>query len=391
MKVSFEKSPSGTLVAIERGQWAFVPNPLPPAEIEYAKLILPNSRADSALGELNGIGRTLDEPMLLVRPLQFQEAIASSGMEGTYTTIDDLLLVEAGEERNILSDAREVRNYRAALSAAITSLADLPLSLRTLRDAHRVLLSGVTRSRGAAVVAGEFKQNQNYIGRSVEQARFIPPPPAEAMQALSDLEKFINRADAGILPPLIEAALIHYQFETIHPFADGNGRVGRMLIALHLYMRGALVQPLLYLSPVLEQRKDEYIDRMYEVSRSGDWTGWIGFFLDVVTDSARRAITVSDRLRLLKQKYRAQLQSQGRSARVLAVVDRLFQNPMITIPQIAQLLNVTYRAAQLSLDHLVAAKILEEVAGRSNPKVFAARELIDIIQETMAGHARSSV
>lgn len=388
MKVEdFRQSPSGHLVAIDRGQSAFVPNPLPPEGLDLASLIVPLSRAASALGELNGIGRTLDEPMLLVRPLQYQEAITSSGMEGTYTTIDDLLLVEAGEERNILSDAREVRNYRAALSAAIASLAEVPLSLRTLRQAHHTLLGGVSRHRGAAVRAGEFKQHQNYIGRSAEQARFIPPPPQQALEAMSDLEKFLHRNDAEEIAPLIEAALVHYQFETIHPFADGNGRVGRMLITLHLYMRGAISQPLLYLSPVLEQRKASYIDRMFEVSRSGDWTGWIVFFLQAVADAAKRAIAVSDRLLLLKQKYRAQLQQSGRSARVLAVVDRLFQNPMITIPQIADLLHVTYRAAQLNVEHLLAAGIVEEVQGRSNPKYFAARELITIIQETMTADA----
>jgi Fic family protein len=382
MKVDeFKSSPSGHLVPIEQGRWAFVPNRLPP-ELDLAALAVPLSRAASILGELNGIGRTLDEPMLLVRPLQFQEAITSSEMEGTYTTIDDLLLVEAGEERNIQSDAREVRNYRAALSEAIESLQTVPLSLRTLKDAHRTLLSRVTTARGAAIQAGEFKVHQNYIGRSVEQARFVPPPPRQSLEAMSDLEKFLHRDGAEELPPLIEAALVHYQFETIHPFADGNGRVGRILVILHLHVRQAIAQPLLYLSPVLEQRKDEYIDRMFEVSRSGAWTAWIIFFLDVVSVAARRAITVSDDLLRLKQRYRGQLQTAGRSARTLAIVDRLFQNPMISIPQVADALKITYRAAQLNVEHLVAAGILEEVPYRGNPKFFAARELINIIQTT---------
>ena len=232
----------------------------------------PSPKRLKRLENSNGIGRTLPDPYLLIRPLQAQEALTSSSMEGTYTTLGDLLLVEAGAgEQNRAPDTREVLNYRRALSAAIESLNEFPLSLRTLRDAHATLLGGVAKRRGANVRPGEFKQHQNFIGAyEIENARFVPAPREQTMTCMSDLEKFIHRDDRNGLPALVDAALIHYQFETIHPFADGNGRVGRMLITLHLFAAKLIKQPVLYLSPALEQHKDEYIDRMYAVSKTGD-------------------------------------------------------------------------------------------------------------------------
>lgn len=380
-KADFAGSPSGSLVPTEREQWAFVPHPLPPIDVDFDALAYPLSEAAQALGELDGIGRMLPDPFLLIRPLQAQEALTSSSMEGTYTTLNDLLLVEAGAgEQNRAPDTREVLNYRRALASVIDSLEKVPLSLRTLCEAHRMLLSGVARQRGATVRAGEFKSHQNFIGAyEIENARFVPPPPQQAMTCMSDLEKFIHREDKGRLPALIDAALIHYQFETIHPFADGNGRVGRMLITLHLYASKTIRQPILYLSPTLERRKDEYIDRMYEVSRSGDWSGWLNFFLEIVKLASQSAITTADQLLAIQRRYRADLQKAGRSANVLGIVDLLFRSPVVSIPQIADHLDVTYRAAQLNVDTLIAANVLEEMAGTSNPKFFAAREILNVI------------
>ncbi|MBB5046716.1 Fic family protein [Rhodopseudomonas rhenobacensis] len=380
-KADFDGSPSGRLVPTERSQWAFVPNPLPPTDIDLAALADPIARAAQALGELNGIGRTLPDPYLLIRPLQAQEALTSSSMEGTYTTLSDLLLVEAGAgEQNRAPDTREVLNYRRALAAAIESLGEFPLSLRTLCEAHRQLLGGVVRQRGATVRAGEFKQHQNFIGAyEIENARFVPPPRDQTIICMSDLEKFIHRDDRNGLPLLVDAALIHYQFETIHPFADGNGRVGRMLITLHLFAAKIIRQPILYLSPMLERRKDEYIDRMYEVSRNGNWLGWIRFFLEMVTLSCHAAISTADRLLSVQRGYRERLQRAGRSANLLGIVDLLFRSPVLSIPQIAEHLGVTYRAAQLNVDTLLSANVLQEFVGTSNPKFFAAREILNVI------------
>lgn len=384
IKADFAGSPSGRLVSTERGQWAFVPNPLPP-ELDLGPLAAPLGHASRLLGELDGIARTLVDPMTLVRPLQAREALTSSSMEGTYTSLDDLLLVDAGApDTDRAPDTQEVVNYRRALSAAVASLNDVPLSLRTLRDAHRALLHGVRRHRGSTAQPGEFKTHQNFIGaRDIENARFIPPPPAETQTCLSQLERYMHRDDAGGIPDLIEAALIHYQFETIHPFADGNGRVGRMLITLHLIMRGALRQPILYLSPTLEKRKDAYIDLMYDVSRRGTWTEWIAFFLDVVAEASRSAIATADTLLDLQKDYRSRASGAGRSSNLLTIVDHLFVRHAVTIPSVAALLGVTYRAAQLNVETLVQLGILSEFRGLSNPKFFMANGIRDAINQSL--------
>lgn len=375
----FQASATGSLVPTERGQWAFVPIPLPPAMLDHARLSKPLSETAEAIGELNGIGRTIPNPYLLIRPLQRREVISSSSMEGTFTTVDALVLAEASDGDRSTPDTREVLNYMEALSAAIASLDTLPLSLRTLRDAHATLLRQVRRDRGANVRPGEFKQHQNYIGAyEIEKARFVPPPPREALECLDALERYIHRDEDG-LDTLIDAALIHYQFETIHPFADGNGRVGRMLIILHLYMRRKLIQPLLYLSPVFEARKDEYIDRMMAVSRDGDWEGWIVFFLTVMRDSARQAIVLADNIGALQKDYRERLQRARNSANLLLAVEYLFERPAITVTSLMNRLGVSYPAAKAYVDVLLRENILVEVPGTSNPKLFLAPEIMKII------------
>ena len=387
----FVDSPTGTLVPTEMGQWAFVPNALPPHGFDYARLARPLSEAAAAIGELNGIGRTVRNPYLLISPLQRREVISSSSMEGTYTTVDALLLAEAGGEGTATPDTREVMNYSRALADAIASLSTLPLSLRTLRDAHRTLLDDVGRGRGSAIRAGEFKQHQNFIGthgKGIENARFVPPPPQQTVECLDALERYLHEEDHGI-DALIDSALIHYQFETIHPFADGNGRVGRMLIILHLFMQKKLIQPLLYLSPVFEERKDEYIDRMYAVSRNGDWEGWIVFFLNVMRDSARNTITLTEQILSLQTGYRERLQRDYRSNNLLAVVDYLFELPVVSIPTIKERLGVTYHAARKTVETLVAENILNEIPDKANPRLFAARDIIDLISGK-SSNARSS-
>lgn len=381
----FAGTPSGRLVLTDRSQPAFVPHPLPPGSLDLGAVAEPLAKASQRLGELNGIGRTLTDPFLLIRPLQAREALTSSSMEGTYTTLEEFLLADAGGPESLSSaDTREVVNYRRALANAIESLKTLPLSLRTMRDAHRTLLHGVRRHRGSTALPGEFKTHQNFIGaRDIEAARFIPPPPHEAIHALNDLEKYIHRDNRGGIPDLVDAALIHYQFETIHPFADGNGRVGRILIPLHLYVRGVLHKPLLYLSPSLERRKDDYIDHMFAVSQRGAWLEWIAFFLDVVTDACTSAIRTADALLTLQQDYRRRATEAGRSSNLLAIVDHLFREQYVTIPAVAALLGVQYRSAQLNIEALMSAGILFEVEGTSNPRYFFAREIRDAINQSL--------
>ena len=251
--------------------------------------------------------------------------------------------------------------------------------MRTLRDAHATLLQQVRRDRGATVRPGEFKQHQNYIGAyDIEKARYVPPPPRETLECLDALERYIHRDEDG-LDTLIDAALIHYQFEAIHPFADGNGRVGRMLIILHLYMRQKLIQPLLYLSPVFEARKDEYIDRQLAVSRDGDWEGCIAFFLDVMREAAQQAITLADKIGALQKTYRERLQKARNSANLLVAADYLFERPAVSITDVMNRIGVSYPAAKANVDVLIREDILSEVPGTSNPKLFMARDIIEII------------
>lgn len=377
----FRASATGRLVPTISGQSAFVPDTLPPA-LDLHALAMPLADAVEAVGELNGIGRTLENPYLLIRPLQTKEALTSSSMEGTYSTIDELMLLEAGSEGTGSGDTREVRNYGRALAQTIASLNTLPLCLRTICDAHATLLGGLPPARGHRGRPGELKDQQNWIGaRTIEQARFIPPPPAESREALFALEGYIQRDDRKSLHPLIDAALIHYQFETIHPFADGNGRVGRIIVPVLLLERGLLHQPLLYLSPFLERRKDDYIDLMFEVSRSGDWTSWIRFFLGAVGSSARQTIEVADRLFVLRRDYRAAFQTARRPALLLRLIDRLFERPIFSIPQVEAALDISYPSAQKNIETLVSAGIVEEVIGTAYPKFFAARDIIRAIED----------
>ncbi len=380
-KQDFEASPAGAVVKTEQNQWAFMPNPLPPENIDLTRLTPALEKASAKIGELNGISRTLQNPFLLIAPLQNKEALSSSSMEGTHSTVDDLMLAEAGVK--VGDETREVANYRRALANACESFKKLPLSLRTLRGAHEILLSGVAPHRGANVVPGEFRRYQNFIGaRKIEDARFIPPPPQHVAQMMSDLERFWHDDDRRRASDMIEAALIHYQFEAIHPFSDGNGRVGRMLITLHLLMRGVITSPVLYLSPTLEKRKNEYIDLMYKVSKDGAWNEWIMFFLQCAESAACSAIATADKLFSLQKEYRESLQRKGRSANLSRIADFLFERPIVSVPDVQQLLEVTYRAAQLNVQTLVEAEVLTEFPVHSNPKLFVAKGVLEII----AGH-----
>jgi Fic family protein len=376
----FAGNATGTLMPTIGGRKAFVPNALPPRVLSLERFLPELTRATQAVGELKGIGRAIPNPLLLVRPLQRREAVSSSSMEGTYTTLTDLFLFEAGAgEAATRGDNREVLNYVRALEGAIDGLAALPISTRLIRDAHRVLLTGVARNRGAAIEAGELKRDQNWIGGGgrIDSARFIPTPPDETPHALDTLMGFVNREDRPA--PLIDAALAHYQFEAIHPFADGNGRVGRMLITLMLIDNGTLPQPLLYMSPYLERHKDRYIDLMYAVSRDGAWEEWIAFFLEAVAESAAETIAVVERLQDLQRAYRERFQTARRSALMLRIIDLAFERPVRSITDFAEALGVTYGGAMNNINELIAQGVAEEVGG-TYPKLIRFPGVLDALQ-----------
>lgn len=376
----FSGNATGTLMPTIGGRKAFVPDALPPRALALDRFLPELTRATQAVGELKGIGRAIPNPLLLVRPLQRREAVSSSSMEGTYTTLTDLFLFEAGAgEAATRGDNREVLNYVRALEGAIDGLAALPISTRLIREAHRVLLTGVARNRGAAIEAGELKRDQNWIGGSgrIDSARFIPAPPDETPRALDTLMGFVNREDRPA--PLIDAALAHYQFEAIHPFADGNGRVGRMLITLMLIDNGTLPQPLLYMSPYLERHKDRYIDLMYAVSRDGAWEEWIAFFLEAVAESAVETIAVVERLQDLQRAYRERFQTARRSALMLRIIDLAFERPVRSITDFAEALGVTYGGAMNNINELIAQGVAEEVGG-TYPKLIRFPGVLEALQ-----------
>lgn len=373
----FEASPAGRLVPTVFDARAFVPNPLPP-DIDLGAIALTLGNAMGATGELRGACRRLTNPYVLIRPLQRLEAQTSSAMEGTYTTTDELALAEAGLEKDLRTDAIEVANYTRALRWAEKEMKTIPISGRLLKGAHAKLLKWVGPARGQDKRPGEYKRDQNMIGgHRLDTARFIPPPPRETEDAMADLERYINREGRTLAEALIDLALVHYQFETIHPFADGNGRVGRMLISLMSVSEGLLEMPVLYMSPELETRKDEYIDLMYQVSASGAWTQWINFFLQVAALSAGRTVRTIDRVLRLQAEYRERAIAVSRSSNLLSVIDMLFDRPAVQAKAVASHVGVTDQAARNFLRQLTELGILAEVKGQY-PAVWVAQELIDL-------------
>ncbi len=372
----FENSPAGRLVPTLYNASAFVPNPLPPS-LNLARLTVPLSKAMQAVGELKGACRRLANPYVLIRPLQRSEALTSSAMEGTFTTDDELLLADAGIQTNPNDDTREVYNYIRALSQALHAVRDEPITNRRLREAHKTLLSGVSGHRGANKLPGEFKRDQNMIGGlTLESARFVPPPPQQTLDCMSQLERFINEPDEANSCALIDIGLAHYQFETIHPFADGNGRVGRMLISLMAVKSGLLDTPALYLSPVIETQKDRYIDLMYAVSSTGAWEDWLCFFFEVVTESCHVTIATVDRLLTLQEQYRQIAADTVRSPNAMSLIDMLFEAPVVTAREVSSRLSLTDPGARKLLARLCDANLLHEYNG-VYPRAYLAHGIIE--------------
>ena len=370
----FASDAPGRFVPTIGGVQAFVPDGLAP-QLDLSLTLESMLAATQAIGELKGACRRLRSPEILIAPLQRREALTSSAMEGTFSTQDALVLAERGIERADDDATREVRNYLRALNAAVRALPELPICHRMLLDAHRTLLAGTGHGRGANKQPGEYKPDQNWIGgRTIEMARYVPPPPVEAKDAMDALESYINRHEPT--NALLDLALVHYQFEAIHPFLDGNGRVGRMLISLMAVERGLLDMPVLYVSPVMERRKDEYIDLMFGVSARGDWTRWLNFFFRCTAESCRETISTIDRLIQLQDEYRAAASQAMRSTSAMTLVEHLFEQPAITVGDAQTVLGLTYPAARKAIDRLIDLGILTEYPDLY-PTVFMARSILD--------------
>lgn len=376
---SFQNSPAGRLSKTIQGYYAFIPNPLPPVLNWNESLVNSLSEADRAVGKLAGLSRDLPNPHLLIIPFMHSEAVLSSRIEGTQATISDVYKYETGQlslfkDDKDISDVKEVHNYVLALDCGLKRLKELPLSLRLLRELHKILLEGV---RGGESRPGEFRQVQNWIGPegcSLEEALYVPPSVDEMNEALASLEKYLNQKDN--LPPLIRVGLVHYQFEAIHPFIDGNGRIGRLLIILLLCAWDILPQPLLYLSPYFESNRQAYYDLLLEVSERGAWEEWLNFFLTAVKIQADDAILRINKMMELKEDYRAKMQSKRGSSGLFKAIDFLFEKPVFSANQLAKELGTNFARAQRYISSLKQAGIIREITGMSRNRIYAAEEII---------------
>ena len=384
----FKNSPSGRLVRAIDGYQAFVPNPLPPKLDWSDALVSLTSKADLALGTLSGLGENLPNPHLLIYPFIRKEAVLSSRIEGTRSSLSDLLLFEATKaERQ--SDVKEVQNYVNAIEYGLKRLEELPLSLRLIRELHAILMEGV---RGERATPGEFRQSQNWIGppgSTLDNATFVPPPVPEMKDALDQLEKFLHANTQ--LPPLIELALVHYQFEVIHPFLDGNGRIGRLLITLFLCQRSILNKPLLYLSAFFERHRAEYYGRLLEVSQRGAWRSWLEFFLQAVVNQSDDAVHRARRLLELQRTYHQTSLAKHLPPTAAELVELVFVKPVLNVRVAQESLKVTYPGAQKAINALEQQGILVEITGGKRNKAYAAKKILDILEEEIPSSAEGDL
>lgn len=387
----FADSAPGRLVPTTQGAQAFVPDPLPRGLALPPGTINRLAAAERAIGRLGGVTLQEFNPYLISSPLLRREAILSSRMEGTITTPEQLALLEAEEadesrRRRADQDTAEVLNYVRAMQHALDRLGGIPISLRLIKEIHRVLMSGV---RGETQDPGAFRRSQNFIGAgpgsSIEDARFVPPPVNALDACLGDFEAYLH--DESIEDPfLVQLALAHYQFETIHPFRDGNGRVGRLLIPLLMIAKDRIDAPILYLSAYFERNREQYVDLLLAVSKTGAWIPWIDFFLDGVTESARDATRQATALLELRQRYHRQFQAERSSARIIRLVDELFRSPSLTIRKAAAILDLTPQGAANNIHKLEESGVVREITGGTRNQVFVADEILAFLYDrTSAG------
>ncbi len=378
---ALERRPHGRRVWCPEGYRAYVPAPLPPPLTWDGGLIAALSNADRTVGALAGEGRRLPNPHLLIRPFVRQEAVLSSRIEGTQATLGELLIAEAAAPYHAgPDDVGEVANYVTALEYGLLRLEELPLSLRLVRELHDRLMRGV---RGDIAAPGEFRRSQNWIGRpgcTLNDASFVPPPPVELMPCLGAWERYLHD-DA--LPPLVHAALTHAQFEAIHPFLDGNGRVGRLLITLLLVERDVLPSPLLYLSAYFEATRDEYYARLLGVTERGEWEEWLTYFLRGVARQAQDALDRIRRIDDLLAGWKAGL-PPGRSRVPHRALDLFAENPFWTVAGLAGRLGVAFTTAQRAIDRLEAAGVVARAGEARRNRLYCAEALLRALEEDVS-------
>lgn len=358
---------------------AFIPNDLPPdPQIDLRPLSVALSEADQAIGRLDGVSTILPNPDLFVAMYVRREAVLSSQIEGTQSTLDDVLAFELDANAPRLpSDVTDVVNHVSAMNYGLDRMTTLPLSLRLIREIHGVLMAGV---RGAEKDPGEFRRSQNWIGAqggTLVDAAFIPPPANELNRLMGNLEDFARTRKP--LPALIHAGIVHAQFETVHPFLDGNGRVGRLLITFLLVHEGVLQRPLLYLSYFLKRQRAEYYNRLMAVRHDGDWEGWLAFFLRGVAETAEDATRTAGAIVQLRDSHRHV--AKGLGANAVHLLDRLYQNPVVNVALVQKQLRVSYPTASKLVNELEARGLLEEMTGHKRNRMYRYRPYLRLFAD----------
>lgn len=370
---------------------AFVPPPLPTSVDLSEEAIALLSDADRALGELNGVSRLISNVNLLVAPFMRREAVLSSRIEGTEASLTDVLAMEAGASERVRvrrDDTQEVVNYVRSMEYGIERLSDLPMSLRLVRELHERLLRDI---RGNYSTPGQFRTSQNWIGEpgcTLNEATFVPPPADQMLDCLTAWELFLHADDLS-MPPLVQCALMHYQFEAIHPFLDGNGRVGRLLISLFLVHRNIIRFPLLTLSGFFHEHRSSYLDELLHCSQTGEFEPWVRFFLRATREQARHAADMAGRVADLHSDFRARLHAVGATPTAHTLLERLMEMPVTTGPRITELLDVTLPTAYRALEALEQANIVEEITGHQRNRIWAVGELMNVLEASPEPALRS--
>ncbi len=364
--------------------YSFLPSPLPPSPpIQYdERLQALTEKAARALGRLDSITTHLPNPKLLLYTYIRKEAVLSSQIEGTQSSLSDLLLFENEETPGVpLDDVKEVSNYVAALEHGIKRLKELPLSLRLIKEIHAILMRG---GRGGNKEPGEFRRSQNWVGGSRPgNAKFVPPPPQEVIRSLGALETFIH-GEPTQTPTLIKAGLAHAQFESIHPFLDGNGRLGRLLIPFIMIAEGTLSSPLLYLSLYFKTRRTEYYEALQRVRTDGDWEGWLAFYLDGIAEVANQASDTATQLTSLFKEHENAIMGLGRSKETALKLHDLFKmRCILSLPVVSKELDVSFPTANKTMGKLQRLGFVKEITGKRRHRIFSYEPYLRMLQEGM--------
>ncbi|MEW5897466.1 MAG: Fic family protein [Nanoarchaeota archaeon] len=363
-------------------QWGsyltFIPKKLPPPINFDQEFVLALSKADAKLGKLSGVGFLLPNPNLLIWPYLRKEAVMSSRIEGTRISLSELFLAEAKGNEEKVPDALEVINYVKAVKYGLEKVEREPITLELIKEMHRILMKGV---RGENRFPGEFRKIQNWIGSTnsrPQEAQFVPPPPEEVPHLMEELITYLNTDDR--LPLLAKSALMHYQFETIHPFCDGNGRIGRSLIILYFCKKKLIMRPLLYLSGYFEAHRREYASLLLKTNQEGKFAEWMRFFFEAVSTQSEDALQRVAKMQKLREEYRQKTQDSFNTTAITKLIDNLFMNPFITVTTAEKRLKVTYPTAKRVIENLISLGILKLSKEVQRNKIFVAHEILSIIE-----------